>query len=110
MSFSWTYLTRRFLLQNYRDYIAASIVISYVGSKYMKKVTTANDNAWVMQHVYTHDESDIVFQEETNMTDGAVKRDKALKYAAKIRQLRAEREREAALDAYNYLNGKDHAL
>ena|SRR6056300_534138 len=110
MSFSWTYLTRRFILQNHRDYIAGIMVVSYVGAKWTTSVTKKSDNLWAMQHVYTHDESDITFREESNMTDGAVKREKAIQYAAKIKQLRAEREREAALDAYNYLNGKNHAL
>jgi len=30
MGLSWTYLTRRFLLQNYRDYIAMGIIGSYI--------------------------------------------------------------------------------
>jgi len=110
MSFSWTYLTRRFVLMNYRDYIAVSLITSYVGTKYVKWVSESDDNLWTMQHVYTHDESDIAYREEFNKTDGAVKREHAYKYAARIRQMRAEREREAALDAYNFLNGKNHTL
>jgi hypothetical protein len=43
----------------------------------------------------------------TNRTDGAVKREHAMKYAEKIKKLRADKEREAALDAFNYLNGKN---
>jgi len=46
----------------------------------------------------------------TNRTDGAVKREHAIRYAEKIKKLRAEREREAALDAFNYLNGKNLQL
>ena len=60
-----------------------------------------------MQRVYTHDESDIQYREVTNRTDGAVKREHAIRYAEKIKLLRAQKEREAALDAFNYLNGKN---
>ena len=60
--------------------------------------------------VYTDDESDISFKEETNKTDAAVKRKLAFAYTEKIKQMRAERERAAQLDAFNYLNGKDLKL
>ncbi len=36
-----------------------------------------------------------------------MKREHAMRYAEKIKKLRAEKEREAALDAFNYLNGKN---
>ena len=107
MSFSWTYLTRRFLFMNYRDMLAMSIVGTYVTGSYFKKVAADDDNRWIMQRVYTHDESDMTYRETTNRTDGAVKREHAMRYAEKIKKLRAEREREAALDAFNYLNGKN---
>ena len=107
MSFSWTYLTRRFLLQNYRDMLAVTIVGTYVVGSHFKKIAEADDNNWVMQRVYTHDESDIKYREQTNRTDGAVKREHAIKYAEKIKKMRAERERVQALDAFNYLNGKN---
>jgi hypothetical protein len=110
MSFSWTYLTRRFLFQNYRDFIALSIIGSYVTGAHFRKISQKDDNEWVMQQVYTHDESDIQYREVTNRTDGAVKREHAMKYAEKIKKLRAEREREAALDAFNYLNGKNLSI
>ena len=45
--------------------------------------------------VYTDDESDISFKEETNKTDAAVKRKLAFAYTEKIKQMRAERERAA---------------
>ena len=48
-----------------------------------------------MQQVYTEDESDISFKEVTNKTDGAMKRKYALAYCAKIKSMRAERERAA---------------
>ena len=57
------------------------------------------------QHLYTDDESDITFREKTNKTDGAVRRKLVFEYADKIRAMRAERERAAQLDAFNYLNG-----
>ena len=110
MSFSWTYLTRRFWLQNYRDYAAVGIVTSYAIGSFFAGVSQSSDNVWVMQRVYTHDESDINYRESTNRTDGAVKREHALKYAEKIKSMRAERERAAALDAFNYLNKKELEL
>lgn len=110
MSFSWTYLTRRFLLMNYRDMLAMSIVGTYAIGSYFQHVAKEDDNRWILQRVYTHDESDISYREVTNRTDGAVKREHAMRYAEKIKKMRAEREREAALDAFNYLNGKNLQL
>jgi hypothetical protein len=110
MSFSWTYLTRRFLLQNYRDSVAMSIIGSYVVGSYFRKIARDDDNRWTLQRVYTHDESDIQYREVTNRTDGAIKREHAMKYAEKIKKLRADKEREAALDAFNYLNGKNLSI
>ena len=62
-----------------------------------------------MTRVYTHDESDIKFREVDNMTDAAVRRDKIISFAQSIKEQRAKKEREAMLDAYNYLNKKDLA-
>lgn len=50
------------------------------------------------------------FKETNNKTDGAVKRVKAMKYAEKIKAMRAENERAAQLDAYNYLNAKNYKI
>ena len=110
MSFSWTYLTRRFVLMNYRDYVAVSIIGSYAVGKTFQAIAEKDDTVWTMQHVYTEDESDVAFKEVTNKTDGAVKRKLALAYCDKIKMMRAERERAAQLDAYNYLNGKNLEL
>ena len=44
------------------------------------------------------------------MTDSAVKRDKSLAFAKRIKEERAKQERVMMLDAYNYLNGKKHNL
>ena len=110
MSFSNTYLTRRFLLQNHRDTIAMTMIGSFLLSKYIQWVSNTDDNQFVMQHVFTDDESDATFREKTNKTDGAVRRKLILAYAEKIRQMRAEKERAAQLDAFNYLNGKNLQL
>ena len=110
MGFSWTYLTRRFLLQNHRDYLAMMMIFSFGGSTYFQWVTKKRDNEFVTQHIYTDDESDISFRDVTNKTDGAVKRKLTLAYADKIRQMRAEKERVAQLDAFNYLNGTNLQL
>ena len=107
MSFSWTYLTRRFVGMNYRDYAAMMMVSTYVVGQTFRATTKSDDNLWTRQQVYTHDETDIRYRETTNRTDGAVKREHAMKYAAKIKAMRAERERAAQLDAFNYLHGKN---
>ncbi len=104
MSFSWTYLTRRFLFQNNRDFVAVTIVGTYAFGKVFGHISKTDDNNWTNQRVYTHDETDIRYREQNNRTDGAVKREHALKYAEKIKKMRAEQERVAALDAFNYLN------
>ena len=95
MSTSWTYLTRRFVFYNYRDYVAVSIIGGYAASKMLKKVADSADNNWLMQHVYTDDESDIAYKDVRNKTDGAVKRKIAFAYRDKIKSMRAERERAA---------------
>jgi len=59
-----------------------------------------------MTKIYTNDESDVEYRESYNKTDAAVKREKILKFAAKIRVARAQKEREMMLDAYNFLNNK----
>ena len=110
MSFSNTYLTRRFLLQNHRDIVAMTMIGTWALSKYLHWLTTTEDDSFVMQHVYTDDESDVSYREKTNKTDGAVKRKLILAYAEKIHRMRAEKERAAQLDAYNYLNGKSLQL
>ena len=110
MSFSWSYLTRRFLLQNYRDYLAMTIIGSYGVAQFANSMSQSDDNEFVMQHIYTDDESDISYREKTNKTDGAVKRKIATEYAEKIKMLRAEKERVAQLDAFNYLHGKNLQL
>ena len=104
------YFTRRFIFQNYRDYIAVGIVSSYIAGSYVRKMSADDDNAFTLQKVYTHDESDQMYKETTNRTDGAVRREHALRYAERIRKIRAEREREAQLDAFNYLFGKNLEL
>ena len=110
MSFSWTYLTRRFWMQNYRDYAAVGLITSWGVGKILQSTQREADNSWVNQRVYINDESDISYRNTTNKTDGAIKREHAMRYAEKIKKLRAEREREMALDAYNYLNKKELQL
>ena len=110
MGFSHTYLTKRFFFQNYRDWTAMAFIGSYIMAQMMSALTVKSDNDWVMQHIYTDDESDISYRNQSNKTDGAVRRKIILSYAAKIRQMRAEKEREAQLDAFNYLNGTNLKL
>lgn len=110
MSFSWTYLTRRFWMQNYRDYAAIGLVASYGVGKTLQHWAKSSDNNWVNQRVYINDESDIRYRETTNKTDGSIKREHAMRYAEKIKKMRAERERAMHLDAFNYLNKKSLEL
>ena len=48
MSFSWTYLTRRFFFQNYRDAIGIGIIASFFGSKFLTYNSRKADNEWIM--------------------------------------------------------------
>lgn len=83
---------------------------TYAVGSVIKKVANDDDNNWTLQTVYIHDESDISYRELSNRTDGAIKREHAIRYAEKIKKMRAEKERAAALDAFNYLNGKHLSL
>lgn len=85
MGFSWTYLTRRFWLMNYRDFVAMGMISSYGFSHYLRWVSEKADNTWTFQRVYTDDESDIAYREANNKADSAVKRERAIKYAEKIK-------------------------
>ena len=97
-------------MQNHRDVIAMTMIGLWAGSKLTHWWSNRLDDDFCLQHVYTDDESDIEFREKTNKTDGAVKRKIVIAYAEKIRLMRAEKERAAQLDAYNYLNGKNLSL
>ena len=48
MSFSWTYLTRRFIGQNYRDMVAVTIIGSYFTSKFLTYNSKTSDNNWTL--------------------------------------------------------------
>ena len=106
MSLSWTYLTKSPLPLRYRDYFAVMCISKFVYNKYVNALVASDDHDFVMTRVYTHDESDIKFREPDNMVDSAVRRDKILSFAKGIKEQRAKNEREAMLDAYNYLNKK----
>ena len=108
MSFSWTYITRRFILQNYRDAISIGIIASFFSSKFLIYNSKKSDNDWTMTRLYTEDETDVAYRDVTNKTDSAVKRDKINRFTWQVKEARAKREREMQLDAYNYLNGKNH--
>ena len=95
MSFSWSYLTRRFLFQNYRDYVAMTMIGSYVGGSFISYCSKDDDNSFITQHVFTDDESDMTYREKTNKTDGAVRRKLIFAYSERIRKMRAENERAA---------------
>jgi len=106
MSLSWTFLTKSFLPLRYRDYFAVMCIGKFGYNKYLNYIADQGDEEFIMTRVYTHDESDIAFREASNMTDAAVRRDKTIAFAKRIKEERAKKEREAMLDAYNYLNNK----
>jgi len=110
MSFSYTYLTRRQFLMNYRDSIGVAIICSFFGSKFLTYNSRKSDNEFTMVRVYTDDETDVNYRDVNNKADNAVKREKIVKFAKQIREARAKRERELQLEAYNYLNGKSHSI
>ncbi len=87
-----------------------TMIGTYVGAQFVGAMAAQDDNEFVCQHIYTDDESDISFRETTNKTDGAVKRKLTMAYVQKIQKLRADKEREAQLDAFNFLNGKNLQL
>ena len=92
MSFSYIYLTRRALFLNYRDYMAVGLISMYGVTKFIQRVNHQNDEC-ITQRVYTNDESDTRYKEVTNKRDGAVKREHAMKYAERIKAMRAANER-----------------
>ena len=47
MSFSWTYLTRRFLLQNHRDMIAVTMIGSFGFAKFINYVSATDDSEFI---------------------------------------------------------------
>ena len=104
MSLSWTFLTKSFLPLRYRDYFAVMCIGKFGYNKFINYHSEQMDRDFVMTRVYTHDESDIEFREIHNMVDSAVRRDKTIAFAKRIKEERAKKERDAMLDAYNYLN------
>ena len=108
MSLSWTYLTKSFVGMRYRDSIAAAMVTMFLYSKMIQHYSQEADREAIMTRLYTDDESDIEFREKYNKTDAAVRRKKIIQFAQKIKEERAKKERELMLDAFNYLNKKDH--
>ena len=108
MSLSWHYLTKSPLPLKYRDLFATILIANWIGGKYNSYCSEKRDYENVTCRVYTHDESDINFREKTNMADHVVRREKAMAFAAMIKQERAKKERVMMLDAYNYLNNKNH--
>ena len=85
MSLSWTYLTKSFLPLRYRDVVASLAIGMWAGNKYLAYNSEKSDNDFIMTRMYTHDESDIEFAEPHNMTDAAVRRDKTIEFARKMK-------------------------
>ena len=110
MSFNWTYLTKTFMTHRYRDLLAVGTIGVWSLGAMSNYRGEQRDYECVMTQMYTHDESDIEFRDPNNMTDQAVRRTKIVEFANNIKAARAQRERELMLDAYNYLNNKNHSI
>ncbi|CDW88001.1 UNKNOWN [Stylonychia lemnae] len=91
---NWNYLTKRFVLQNYRDFIAVSLITSFATSKLFAHFSKSADNYYILQRVYTHDETDINFKNPLNKTDQAVRREKLFAFRQHVLENRAKKERE----------------
>ena len=87
MSFSYTYLTRRQFLMNYRDSIGVANICSFFGSKFLTYNSRKSDNEFTMVRVYTDDETDVNYRDVNNKADNAVKREKIVKFAKQILKL-----------------------
>ena len=107
MSLNWTFLTKSFIGMRYRDAVCGVIIGKFAFGKYLCWRGESTDNHHFTR-IYTHDESDIVFREQHNMHDSAVRVAKTLEFSKRIKLERAKRERELMLDAFNYLNNKNH--
>ena len=94
MSLSWTFLTKSFLPLKYRDTFAVMLIGKFGYNKYVNYINEGDTHDAIMSRVYTHDESDIEFRETYNMVDSAVRRDKTITFANRVKAQRAMRERE----------------
>ena len=72
-----------------------TLIGSYFVGSYITWLTTYKDNEFVLTHIYTDDESDIVYRNVKNKTDSAVRVKIIKEYTEKIKSMRAEKEREA---------------
>ena len=93
MSLSWTFLTKSFLPLRYRDTIAGLVIVNFAANKWNTINAEKHDNH-VMTRIYTHDESDISFKDKSNMHDTAVRRNKTIEFAHRVKMERAKQERE----------------
>ena len=84
MGFSHIYLTKRFTLLNHRDWVAMTLIFSFFYSKWLYSMQKKDDDEYVLQHIYTDDESDMTYRNQTNKTDGAVRRKIIFAYVSKI--------------------------
>lgn len=48
MSVSWTYFSRRFMLQSYRDWIAMTIIGTFCAKHMLVYTSTTSDNNWAL--------------------------------------------------------------
>ena len=110
MSLNWTYLTKTPLWLRYRDIFATLLIGKWALGKYISHNAERSDSSFVNTRLYTHDESDIEFREQHNMADHAVRRSKMIEFADNIKRQRANEERRLMLDAYNYLNKRNHTV
>ena len=87
-----------------------TMITSYVVAQGMAAWANKKEQEYVSTYIYTDDESDIYYRDVKNKTDSAVRVKIIKEHVEKVKQMRAEKERAAQLDAFNYLNGKDLKL
>ena len=110
---NWTYLTRPIIWMRHREFVVYFIFGSYFLNKTKSYYDGKVRASMIDARVYTHDESDFSYRERHNKADNAVSREKILAFRENVLEERAKKEREAMIDAYDYLYGtnlKDAAI
>ena len=102
---SWTYLSKPIIWMRHREFVVYFIFASYFLNKSKAYLDRRNNHSFIEARIYTHDESDISFKERTNKSDSAVSREKILAFRESVLKERVNKEREAMIDAYDYLYG-----
>ena len=93
---------------NNRDRIMMILIGLFLTKKWSDRCHRQASEQQIFKWAPIEDESDVLFREVNNKTDDVVIKRIAAAYKQRILQNRAALEREQMLDAYNYLNNKNH--